>query len=116
MWRAALFVVVLLNAAEEASAHGGGLDAYGCHNNRKAGGYHCHRGALAGQAFSSQSEMLQQRGGGSATKVVPLMTVPPAVEGKSTEERLRELRSLRDKDFITDQEYEAKRRAILDAL
>jgi hypothetical protein len=25
-------------------AHGGGLDAYGCHNNRKAGGYHCHRG------------------------------------------------------------------------
>lgn len=41
-----------------AFAHGGGLDGYGCHHNRKQGGYHCHRGPLAGQSFSSQSEML----------------------------------------------------------
>jgi endonuclease YncB( thermonuclease family) len=39
-------------------AHGGGLDAYGCHHDRKLGGYHCHRGPLAGQAFSSKEEML----------------------------------------------------------
>jgi endonuclease YncB( thermonuclease family) len=26
-------------------AHGGGLNAMGCHNDRKRGGYHCHRGA-----------------------------------------------------------------------
>jgi hypothetical protein len=26
-------------------AHGGGLDASGCHNDRKRGGYHCHRGS-----------------------------------------------------------------------
>jgi hypothetical protein len=25
-------------------AHGGGLNAEGCHNNRKTGDYHCHRG------------------------------------------------------------------------
>ncbi|MEO8271089.1 MAG: YHYH domain-containing protein, partial [Aureliella sp.] len=25
-------------------AHGGGLNAEGCHNDRKRGGYHCHRG------------------------------------------------------------------------
>lgn len=25
-------------------AHGGGLDRHGCHNDRKHGGYHCHRG------------------------------------------------------------------------
>lgn len=25
------------------SAHGGGLDANGCHTNRKTGDYHCHR-------------------------------------------------------------------------
>ena len=25
------------------SAHGGGLNAEGCHNDRKNGGYHCHR-------------------------------------------------------------------------
>jgi hypothetical protein len=37
----------------------GGLDAYGCHNNRKAGGYHYHRGPLAGEIFASQAEMLE---------------------------------------------------------
>ncbi|HXG99842.1 MAG TPA: excalibur calcium-binding domain-containing protein [Sphingomicrobium sp.] len=26
-----------------ASAHGGGLNSEGCHNDRKNGGYHCHR-------------------------------------------------------------------------
>lgn len=26
-------------------AHGGGLDANGCHHDRKHGGYHCHRGS-----------------------------------------------------------------------
>ena len=40
-------------------AHGGGLDAYGCHHDRKQGGYHCHRGSLAGQTFSSKEEMLR---------------------------------------------------------
>ena len=25
------------------SAHGGGLDASGCHTNRRTGDYHCHR-------------------------------------------------------------------------
>jgi len=28
-------------------AHPGGLNAEGCHNNRKTGGYHCHRGPSA---------------------------------------------------------------------
>ena len=39
-------------------AHGGGLDAHGCHHDRKNGGYHCHQGPLAGKYFSSKSEML----------------------------------------------------------
>jgi Excalibur calcium-binding domain len=29
---------------DETSAHGGGLAADGCHNDRKNGGRHCHRG------------------------------------------------------------------------
>lgn len=33
--------------ASELNAHGGGLNAQGCHNNRKTGDYHCHRGASA---------------------------------------------------------------------
>ena len=30
--------------AQQAVAHSGGLNAEGCHNNRKTGEYHCHRG------------------------------------------------------------------------
>jgi hypothetical protein len=41
-------------------AHGGGLDKYGCHNNRKVGNYHCHQGEFAGRTFSSQAEMLKE--------------------------------------------------------
>jgi hypothetical protein len=52
---AALFVALVPTQAE---AHGGGLDGYGCHHNRKQGGYHCHRGPMAGQSFASQQEML----------------------------------------------------------
>lgn len=31
-------------ASTPAGAHGGGLNAQGCHNDRRNGGYHCHRG------------------------------------------------------------------------
>lgn len=37
-------------------AHGGGLDARGCHNDRQRGEYHCHQGPLAGQIFRSAAE------------------------------------------------------------
>lgn len=36
-----------LSLAPVAKAHPGGLNGEGCHNNRKTGGYHCHRGASA---------------------------------------------------------------------
>ncbi len=37
-------VFLLLCAPQVPSfAHGGGLDANGCHHNRKTGDYHCHR-------------------------------------------------------------------------
>jgi len=41
--------------------HGGGLDTYGCHHDRKHGGYHCHRGQFAGRSFASKAEMLSSR-------------------------------------------------------
>ena len=43
LWAAALFA--LLPSA--AYAHGGGLDANGCHTERKTGSYHCHGGGGA---------------------------------------------------------------------
>jgi hypothetical protein len=51
VWKLALLMVsfslgmstLLLVTAVPAYSHGGGLDANGCHNDRKRGGYHCHR-------------------------------------------------------------------------
>ena len=40
-------MAVGLLAASQAFAHGGGLNAQGCHNNRKTGDYHCHRAQQA---------------------------------------------------------------------
>ena len=40
------------------SAHAGGLNAEGCHTNRKTGKYHCHRGSVAtstARAFAAHS-------------------------------------------------------------
>lgn len=34
--------VLLVTSLGSASAHPGGLNAEGCHSNRKTGDYHCH--------------------------------------------------------------------------
>ena len=41
-------------------AHGGGLNKVGCHNKRKTGDYHCHRGPKASskRPVTSRQEML----------------------------------------------------------
>lgn len=41
----ALLITIITTAP--ALGHGGGLNAAGCHNDRKNGGYHCHRGPSA---------------------------------------------------------------------
>lgn len=45
--RMAAIVPVLIGGSYSgcASGHSGGLNAQGCHNDRKNGGYHCHRGS-----------------------------------------------------------------------
>ncbi len=53
--RTTLAVGVVISLATLAVAHGGGLDSQGGHNDRSAGTYHFHRGALAGRSFSSKS-------------------------------------------------------------
>ena len=50
MRRFLLFLLFLLawagvHMSRPANAHSGGLDAKGCHHNRKTGDYHCHRKA-----------------------------------------------------------------------
>ena len=49
-----LFISLLLFAIPVASdAHSGGLNKDGCHNNRKTGDYHCHRGSSSPAAATS---------------------------------------------------------------
>lgn len=36
-------IVIMTANSPPLFAHPGGLNAQGCHNNRKTGGYHCHR-------------------------------------------------------------------------
>ena len=85
----ALRIAALLTLVPFAAhAHGGGLDALGCHHDRKAGGYHCHRGALAGRSFSSKVEAVlafrdkvpPHRPGST----VPPTTTPLIVTGRTT--------------------------------
>jgi hypothetical protein len=45
-----LVVLIVLGTPAVALAHGGGLDANGCHTNRKTGDYHCHRKPAAAPA------------------------------------------------------------------
>lgn len=47
--RSKLLVLIGLSLAipPPVLAHGGGLNAEGCHNDRKNGGYHCHGGGRA---------------------------------------------------------------------
>ena len=53
MTRLAILLLLLMPiGVDEAYAHPGGLNAEGCHNNRKTGDYHCHR-ENAGSARAS---------------------------------------------------------------
>jgi hypothetical protein len=49
-----------------AGAHGGGLDANGCHHDSRTGMYECHQGVHAGQVFASREEMEKGMPGRSA--------------------------------------------------
>ena len=49
---AIMAVIAVCAAPILATAHPGGLNAEGCHNDRRNGGYHCHRGGSARAAPS----------------------------------------------------------------
>jgi hypothetical protein len=49
----AICVVGLFNASTNSWAHGGRLNSEGCHNDTKAGTYHCHRSSTKSKASNS---------------------------------------------------------------
>jgi hypothetical protein len=50
-----IFFVLLPLLSVGAQAHPGGLNSEGCHNNRKTGEYHCHRGSAANAGAPKQA-------------------------------------------------------------
>jgi len=69
-----LWILAVMAAGSMATpvwAHPGGLNAEGCHNDRKNGGYHCHRGG--GSSNRSNANLEQPRafvgaGAGAGTR------------------------------------------------
>jgi hypothetical protein len=59
MLRSFLFFI-LAAAPALALAHNSSVDKYGCHKDKRQGGYHCHSGALKGEYFASQQDMLKE--------------------------------------------------------
>ena len=55
-----ILLFVTLGFPSFSLSHSGELDSYGCHHNRKKGGYHCHQGQFAGKSFSTKAEMLRE--------------------------------------------------------
>ncbi|WP_371133041.1 excalibur calcium-binding domain-containing protein [Hydrogenophaga sp.] len=62
-------ILLTLALPGAAWSHGGGLNAEGCHNNRKTGDYHCHRSG--GGSQNSRSSADSAPGFGFAPKGVP---------------------------------------------
>lgn len=96
--------LLLLAASAVAHAHGGGLNAEGCHTNRKTGEYHCHRGAPAGAPPRSQQLLSPSTKGQYGTV---------RQSGRSAADRLRDLQQLRDQGLLSPAEFDRKREEIL---
>ena len=65
---AAFRVALILLASTNLYAHGGGLDAYGCHSQSHSNSYHCHNGDYLGVVFASQEAFLRQLNSERSTK------------------------------------------------
>ncbi|TFH26975.1 MAG: SHOCT domain-containing protein [Myxococcales bacterium] len=120
----------------------GALDSYGCHDDKRYGTYHCHRGNYQTIEFPSKSAMLKAMQGGVApgqAKLEAESEVPkresllgPLIGERQTdqraastsevivpqgvERRLEVLKDLRDNGLISESEYNEKKKEILGTL
>lgn len=66
---------ILMAASQLAVAHGGGLNAEGCHNNRKTGDYHCHRAPAVTATSAAKST---NSSGAANNTAAPTPTMQPS--------------------------------------
>jgi len=130
-------VAVLIPASAIAHATGA-IDPYGCHSDRRTGGYHCHRGEYKNVNFRSKADMLSNKKAGKSGTVLrqeegrdgTAPSILGAVLGtqeetqrtaanselivpKGVERRLQILEDLHKQGLITQEEYQTKRAEIL---
>lgn len=56
--RSLLFLALVLTGHPDvAAAHGGGVDANGCHTNRKTGDFHCHGGRASSPPAATRNSL-----------------------------------------------------------
>jgi len=73
-----LGVAIAMTLSVDLPAHPGGLDAEGCHNNRKTGDYHCHRAPTIQRAQQAAAVPAQPA---SAVAQLPAPTAPTCYTG-----------------------------------
>lgn len=56
---AIIVAVLFVFSSAPVVAHGGGIDAYGGHNDNKVGNYHVHQGSCAGLTFASKADAVR---------------------------------------------------------
>jgi hypothetical protein len=64
-------VTLLVVFGINAFAHGGGVDADGCHTNRKTGDYHCHGGKSKSASLGSKREKQNKNLSATASRSLP---------------------------------------------
>lgn len=69
-------------AQGDAEAHGGGLDAAGCHHRKATGEYHCHRAPLP--RMTPDRERVEMAPPSRRTERAPLTALPAATVSPST--------------------------------
>ncbi|MFG6447367.1 YHYH domain-containing protein [Roseateles sp. BYS180W] len=62
---------LLVAASINAFAHGGGVNAEGCHTNKKTGDYHCHGGKSKSEDLSAGQKMQPKNSSPSASNSLP---------------------------------------------
>ena len=94
----ALTAAVALLVPSLVWAHSGGLDQYGCHNDKKTGDYHCHEGKLKGKTYKSQDTML---------------TAHPEVKGGMTISERKAVNERAKKEILSD--LDSAKREVVEA-
>ena len=105
--------VAILAFPLSAFSHGGGLDSSGCHNDRKRGGYHCHRSSYTPPAAPSYNSLYSSSQAGSSnstnsnlTGIIPVANAA-TVTNTDQSEKVSNLEKLLVEQYSKIKELEA---------